>query len=89
MRSLVREYYYLGILAKRLRDDIECIDEAVLAQGSCPDCPVLGPNRDQKVINRRFNLQKCGAAASVHIAAYSSLVGTHAVKPGFPTVVNT
>ncbi len=47
MRSLVRQYQSLEILAQRIRDDIQHIDEAVLAQGSCPDCPI--PRSGQEV----------------------------------------
>ena len=41
MRSLVRQYYSLEVLAQRIRDDIQHIDETALAQGTCPDCPIL------------------------------------------------
>lgn len=49
LRLLVRQYYSLKILVQRIMDDIEHIDEAVLAQGSCPDCPTLSPNKKQKI----------------------------------------
>lgn len=48
MRSLVRQHYSLEILAQRIRDDIQHIDETVLAQGSCPDCPILRSEQEAK-----------------------------------------
>lgn len=45
--SLVRQYYSLEVLAQRLRKGIDRIDEAVLARGKCPDCPIL--RSEQKV----------------------------------------
>lgn len=48
MRSLVRQYHSLEVLAQRIRDDIQNIDEAVLAQGSCPDCPILRSEQKAK-----------------------------------------
>jgi hypothetical protein len=40
IRSLVRQYHSLEILVQRIRDEIQDIDEATLAEGSCPDCPI-------------------------------------------------
>jgi len=48
MRSLVRRYYFLEGLAQRMRDDVEHIDEAVLAQGKCPNCPILRSEQEAK-----------------------------------------
>ena len=45
--SLVRQYYSLEVLAQRMRESIDHIDEAVLARGKCPDCPIL--RSEQKV----------------------------------------
>ena len=39
-RSLVRQYHSLEILVQRIRDEIQDIDEATLAEGRCPDCAI-------------------------------------------------
>lgn len=41
IRSAMHLYQYLGILGETISKDMEQIDEEVLAQGSCSDCPSL------------------------------------------------
>jgi len=41
IRSAMHLYQYLGILGETISKDMEQIDEQVLAQGSCSDCPSL------------------------------------------------
>jgi hypothetical protein len=40
VQSLFRQYNSLKILVQRIRDEIQNIDEATLAKGRCPDCPI-------------------------------------------------
>lgn len=41
IRSLVDQYYSLLVLSQKIRDQLEQIDEAILGQGTCPDCPIM------------------------------------------------
>jgi hypothetical protein len=39
-RLLVHQYHSLIVLGEKIRKEIDDIDEAVLSQGTCPDCPI-------------------------------------------------
>jgi len=45
-RSLVRQYNSLKLLVQRIRDEIQDIDEATLAEGRCPGCEIATSKQD-------------------------------------------
>lgn len=49
IRSVVHQYYYLQVLSQRIRDEIQKIDEAVLGQETCRDCPMLRGSSNAKL----------------------------------------